>query len=156
MNTIPSPDSFMTLSQAREAYVNLMAAHQQATSETEAVRGDLSAASEMLDEANQTISNLRGQIDAAAKEKETIAGELTQSKVRIEEITTQLEKLKSEAKSAEARAAEICASVGVDPVATAPESDAKVEDIREQFHSIKDPGKRTAFFRKHREDLIAQ
>jgi chromosome segregation ATPase len=145
-----------TLAQAREAYANLLSAHQSSADELDAVRGDLTAASEMLEDANQKITALTNDLNAAHEKEKQLDHDLAQAKEKQAEADARIAQLESEAKEAESKAAEICASVGVDPVQVTPAGDAKQADLLEQFNAITDPAKKTAFFRKHRDALIGK
>jgi chromosome segregation ATPase len=149
-----SADQLNTLADAREAYANLLASHGTTVEELDAVRGDLTAASEMLDEANGRITALTNDLTASREKEQQLGNDLTQAKERQKEADTLIKQLEADAKSAEAKAAEICASVGVDPVQVTPGGDAKQANLLEQFNAITDPAKKTAFFRKHREEIL--
>ena len=149
-------DQLNTLADAREAYANLLAAHTKSLEEIDAVRGDLTAASYMLEEANGRITVLANDLNAFREKEQQLGHDLAQAKERQKEADTRLKHLEAEAKSAEAKAAEICASVGVDPVQVTPGGDPKQEDLLAQFNAITDPAKKTAFFRAHRAELIGK
>jgi chromosome segregation ATPase len=154
--SFPSADQLNTLAKAREAYANLLAAHDKSLEEIDAVRGDLTAASDMLDEANGRITALTNDLTACREMEQQLGHDLAQAKERQKEADTRIKQLEAAAKSAEAKAAEICASVGVDPVQVTPGGDAKQADLLAQFNAITDPAKKTAFFRTHRAELIGK
>lgn len=154
--SFPSADQLNTLADAREAYANLLAAHGTTVEELDAVRGDLTAASEMLDEANGRITALTEDLNQSRDSEQRLTHDLTQAKEHIKDLDVRIKQLEAEAKSAEAKAAEICASVGVDPVQVTPGGDAKQADLLAQFNAITDPAKKTAFFRAHRAELIGK
>lgn len=154
--SFPSADQLNTLADAREAYANLLAAHGTTIEELDAVRGDLTAASEMLDEANGQITSLTKDLAGAQEKEQLLANDLSQAKERQKEANASIKQLEADAKTAEAKAAEICASVGVDPVQVTPGGDAKQANLIEQFNAITDPAKKTAFFRAHRAELIGE
>jgi chromosome segregation ATPase len=149
-------DQLNTLADAREAYANLLGAHTKSLDEIEAVRGDLGAASQMLEEANGRITALTNDLNAAREMEKQLNHDLAQAKERYAEAETRIQQLEAQAKSAETKAAEICASVGVDPVQVTPGGDPKQADLLAQFNAITDPAKKTAFFRAHRADLIGK
>lgn len=152
----PTVEELNTLAQAREAYANLLSAHQGSTDELDAVRGDLTAASEMLEEANQKITALTNDLNTAREQEKQLGHDLAQAKEKQSQADARIRQLESDAKAAESKAAEICASVGVDPVQVTPAGDAKQASLLEQFNAITDPAKKTAFFRKHRDALIGR
>jgi chromosome segregation ATPase len=152
----PTVEELNTLAQAREAYATLLTAHQGSTDELDAVRGDLTAASEMLEDANQKITALTTDLNAAREKEKQLDHDLAQAKGKQKQSDTRIAQLESEAKEAESKAAEICASVGVDPVKVTPAGDAKQASLLEQFNAITDPARKTAFFRKHRDTLIGK
>lgn len=154
--SFPSVDQLNTLADAREAYANILCAYGSTVEELETVRGDMTAASEMLDEANGRITALTNDLNASLEKEQQLVNELAQAKERLKEANTRIKQLKADAKSAEAKAAEICASVGVDPFQVTPGGDAKQEDLLAQFNAISDPAKKTAFFRAHRAELIGK
>ena len=154
--SFPSADQLNTLADAREAYTTLLAAHGTTIEELDAVRGDLTAASEMLDEANGQITTLTKDLSGAQEKEQLLANDITQAKERQKEADARIQQLENDAKTAESKAAEICASVGVDPVQVTPGGDTKQANLIEQFNAITDPAKKTAFFRAHRADLIGK
>ncbi|MGC9452653.1 MAG: hypothetical protein ACP5I4_14535 [Oceanipulchritudo sp.] len=145
-----------TLAQAREAYATLLDAHQSSADELDAVRGDLTAASAMMEEANQKITALTIDLNATREKEKQLGYDLAQAKEKQSQADARIQQLETEAKTAEAKAAQICASVGVDPVQVTPAGDAKQANLLEQFNAITDPAKKTAFFRKHRDALIGK
>jgi chromosome segregation ATPase len=149
-------DQLNTLADAREAFANLLSAHGKSLGEIDAVRGDLTAASEMLEEANGRITALTNDLNASREKEQQLNHDLAQAKERQKEADARIQQLEAAAKSAEAKAAEICASVGVDPVQVTPGGDAKQADLLSQFNAITDPAKKTAFFRAHRAELIGK
>lgn len=149
-------DDLNTLAQAREAYATLLAAHQSSADELDAVRGDLTAASAMMEEANQKIIALTNDLNATREKEKQLGHDLAQAKEKQSKADARIQQLETEAKTAEAKAAQICASVGVDPVQVTPAGDAKQANLLEQFNAITDPAKKTAFFRKHRDALIGK
>lgn len=76
----------------------------------------------------------------------------------ISTLTSKIEKLEGEAKTADQKAAKICASVGVPPVAVSSSAEANAQsgqDILAQYRAIKDPAQSLAFYRKNEAQLIA-
>lgn len=149
----PSIDQLNTLAEAREAYSNLLDAHASSVDELDAVKGDLKAANEVLEEANQKIRSLTEDLNGVRDSEKQLEHDLAQAKEKQSQADTRIRELESEAKSAEAKAAEICASVGVDPVQVTPGAEEKQADLRAQFEAITDPARKTAFFRANRDAL---
>jgi wobble nucleotide-excising tRNase len=168
--TFAKSEDLDTLAQAREAYDSLLSVHQatvidrakemaaleKANQELDALRGDLKAANEMLDEANTSIGSLTGQVKESREKEQTLGNELKGSKDAISTLEQKVSKLEAEAKSAEAKAAEICASVGVEPAQVTPGGEEKQQSLVEQLREIKNPAEQMAFFRKHREEIIRE
>ena len=164
----PKAEELNTLAQAREAFTSLLSVHEatvierareavsleKASQELEALRDDLKAANEMLDEANTSIGSLTGQLKQAQEKEQALAAELKTSKQAISTLEQKVSRLESEAKSAEAKAAEICASVGVEPVQVTPGGEPQQQSLMEQLKNIKNPGEQMAFFREHRAEFI--
>lgn len=156
MNDFPAPDTFSTLAIARDAYAKLLAAYFERTGAIEQLEGDLKAANELIDENGASLTKSQNDLKARSDKLEQSQRDLTTAKQTIKSLEEKVEALESEAQSAEAKAAEICASVGVDPVQIKPEGESEPQDLMEQFQAIKDPGQRTAFFRKHKDQLISR
>ena len=173
--SFPTIDELTTLTQAREAFSALLAAHETALSdkdtvtaalrnvqdEAEALRDDLGAANEMLDEASKekqtltgSIEDLNKQLAQAGTDLEAKVIELSEALERAGQLESRVAQLQSEAKAAEAKAAEICASVGVEPVAVTPSAETAPVSLLEQMRAIDNPAAQMAFFRKHREAIL--
>lgn len=150
----PSTDQLNTLAEAREAYSNLLEVHASSVDELDAVKGDLKAANEVLEEANQKIRSLTEDLASVRESEKQLEHDLAQAKEKDAHAQSRIQELESEAKSAEVKAAEICASVGVDPVQVTPGADEKQADLRAQFEAITDPARKTAFFRANRDALM--
>lgn len=156
MNNFPAPDSLTTLAIARETYGKLLAAFHGKDGQTAQLEADLKAANELVDETAGTLSKAQDNFKAKTAELEQAQRDLGASKQAIETLEAKVEKLEGEAKSAEAKAAEICASVGVDPLTIKPDSESKNRDIHAEFEAITDPARQMAFFRKHKEQLLSR
>lgn len=157
-----------TLADARDAYANLLSVHEAtlaerandtaaiglAREEVKALREDLTAANEMLDEANTNISSLTDQLNQARESEQTLSQNLNQAEEQVKGLETRIKHLEADAKSAEAKAAQICASVGVEPVQVTPGGEPKQQSLVEQMRSIKDPAQQMAFFRKNKEAIL--
>ncbi len=180
--TFPSVEELQSLAQAREAFAELLATHKTVTSErdqaledlqsakdeADSIKGDLGAANEMLEEANRTITSLnadlqqagereeslRNELQKAKEEADNLIGEMQKAKEEARSLTERIGQLESEAKSVEAKAAEICASVGVDPARITPAGEDKQVSLLEQMREIENPAEQMAFFRKHREAIL--
>ena len=166
----PKAEELNTLAQAREAFTSLLSIHEatvierakeaesleKANQELDAMSDDLKAANEMLDEANTSIGSLTGQLKQAQEKELALAAELKPSEQAIGTLEQKVSRLESEAKSAEAKAAEICASVGVEPAMVTPGGEVRQQSLIEQMREIKNPGQQMAFFRKHREEIIRE
>lgn len=155
MNNFPAPDSLTTLAIARETYGKLLAAFHEKDGKTKQLEADLKAANELVDETADTLSKAQDSFKTKATELEQAQHDLGASKQAIESLEAKVQELEKEAKSAEAKAAEICASVGVDPLTIQPDSEGKHRDIHAEVEAITNPAKQMTFFRKHKERLIA-
>lgn len=157
----PKADDLKTLSEAREAFLNQIAAHKHTLDELDAVKGDLQAANEMLEEAAQEKAKLAAELEqsgellatthAAMQEKEA---DLARAASESADLRARIGQLEAEAKSAEAKAAQICASVGVDPVKVSPRVEAEKPSLLAQMRSIENPAEQMAFFRKNKEAIL--
>ena len=156
MNDFPAPESLNTLAVAREAYGKLLAAFHENDGATTQLNADLKAANELIDENADTLSKLQEDFKSKTTELEQSQRDLGTAKQTITTLEDKVEKLESEAKSAEAKAAEICASVGVDPLTITPDVEGKHRDIHAEFEAISDPAQQMAFFRKHKEQLLSR
>lgn len=172
MDTFAQPESLATLAAAREAYTKLLATLNEHSQRETALKADLQAAQEMLDEnANRTaamaddIKSAQEKLFQADKDLKAShergqqsANDLQTARQTIQSLEAQVETLQKQIKSSEVKAAEICASVGVDPLRISP--DAKngetQEDLMTQFRAITDPAQRTAFYRKHKNELLSR
>lgn len=156
-------ESLSTLAGAREAYTELLAAYHELGGSNQQLKADFKAASELNDEHAAVVAQKDSEYQKITSELDQVRQELDASQKRVKELegegATQKEtisRLKEEAKGAEAKAAEICASVGVDPLQIKPESEDKSQDLMEQFRAIKDPGQRMAFYREHKDQLLSR
>lgn len=156
MKDFPAPESLSTLALARETYGKLLAAYHERDGDRQKLEGDLQAANELIDENGASLTKSQNDLKVRSDKLEQSQRDLTTTKQTIKSLEEKIEALESEAQSAEAKAAEICASVGVDPVQIKPEGESEPQDLMEQFQAIKDPGQRTAFFRKHKDQLISR
>ena len=170
-------DQLNTLADAREAYTMLLSIHEatvterakiaasleKAEAQTEALRADLVAANEMLDEAavekeslSNSVDDVNTKLALAQSSLEEKSSELAQAVEKTTQLQARIGQLESEAKSAEAKAAQICASVGVEPAQVTPGGEAKQQSLVEQLREIKNPAEQMVFFRKHREEIIKE
>ena len=184
MTTNINPNDLKTLAEARDACAALLQSLQEKERQVEALQTDQSAAKSnagrlesSLKTKDQEIEALRDdlksagdrlekaqkeavKLSASLKDKDAAIESLQADKSALEksqkELQAQIDKLKSEAKTAEAKAAQICASVGVEPVKAAPKAEAGAASLLEQFKAIKNPAEQTAFWRKHKNELIKQ
>jgi chromosome segregation ATPase len=172
-------EELTTLAQAREAFTELLAAHegaiaahaaklaeqadaqsvqeavhQTALAEAQALREDLATANGLLDEAARDKVALTAKIAEAEAEKELLSSELAGSLEKIKDLDARTRQLEAQAKSAEAKAAEICASVGVEPAQVTPGGEPRQTSLLEQMRSIGNPAEQMAFFRKHKESIL--
>lgn len=96
--------------------------------------------------------------NTARQEESTVVGqlqgELKQLRHENQQQLARIDALVAEAKSAEARAAEICASVGVEPLPITPKGDRDPADLAEQLKAQKTPAEQTAFWRKHKDRIL--
>jgi chromosome segregation ATPase len=83
-----------------------------------------------------------------------LQGELKTLRQQHTDATAKIAKLEAEAKTAEAKAAEICASVGVEPLPVTPQGDRDASDLAEQLKAQKSPAEQTAFWRKHKDRIL--
>ncbi|MEX0331474.1 MAG: hypothetical protein AB3N64_08645 [Puniceicoccaceae bacterium] len=164
----PKAEELNTLAQARDAFASLLSEHEasrdnlsqasealdKANAELDAVRDDLKAANEMLDEANTNIGSLTGKLKESQDKEQTLSNELKVAKELNQSVEQKVSKLEADAKSAEAKAAEICASVGVEPAQVTPGGEPKQQSLIEQLKEIKNPAEQMTFFRKHRDEII--
>jgi len=163
MNDFPAPESLATLAAAREAYGKLLAAFHEKDGQSQQLEADLKAASALIDENAQTVSKLQEGLKAKDEALEQATHERATAQQTIQTLEGQAKALEAKiaaleagAKSAEEEAASICASVGVDPLQIKPDTQPGQPDLMEQFQAIKDPGQRTAFFRKHKDKLLSR
>jgi seryl-tRNA synthetase len=166
--SFPTAEELLTLADARAAYISLRAAHdtvladlytkegerQNALAEAEALRADITAASDILEEAAREKQTLNAKVADAEAVTAQKAGELARALEKVSDLQTRIGQLEAEAKSAEAKAAQICASVGVEPAQVSPGGEPKQQSLLEQMRSIQNPAEQMAFFRKHREAII--
>lgn len=168
-------DQLNTLAEAREAFASLLATHEavisekdgiaasfeKARAESEALREDLVAANEMLDEVarekmalSTSVEELTAQVAQAQASLDGKSGELAQALEQVAQLKGRVGQLETEAKTAEAKAAQICASVGVEPALVTPGGEPKQQSLLEQMRSITNPAQQMAFFRKHRDAIL--
>jgi chromosome segregation ATPase len=166
--SFPTAEELLTLADARTAYSSLRTAHdtvladlytkegerQNALAESEALRADIAAASEILEEAAKEKQAHNAKLADAEAVTAQKAGELARALEKVSKLQTCIGQLEAEAKSAEAKAAQICASVGVEPAQVSPGGEPMQQSLLEQMRSIQNPAEQMAFFRKHREAII--
>ena len=163
MNDFPEPETLGTLALARETYGKLLAAFHEKDGQTSQLEADLDAANELVDESATAFAQAQTDLKAKAAEADQAKRDLATAKQTIQSLETQVgslettvNELKASAKSAEEEAAEICASVGVDPLQIKPDDTPEQPDLMAQYRAIEDPGQRTAFFRKHKDQLLSR
>lgn len=83
-----------------------------------------------------------------------LQGELKTLRQENQQQLARVAQLEAEAKSAEARAATICASVGVEPLPVTPQGDRDASDLTEQLKAQPTPAAQTAFWRKHKDRIL--
>lgn len=156
MKTFPAPDTLGTLALARETYGKLLSAFNEQEGQISQLQADLQAANELVDESATTLTQTQTDLKAKSAALEQATHDLGSAKENIRTLEAKVAKLESEAKSAESKAAEICASVGVEPVAMQPEGESRQRDLMAEFRAINDPAKQMAFFRKHKNELLSR
>ncbi len=130
---------------------------------------------EKLSAAEARLVALEQQLQAAATEKETLSqrlaeaealhgeessvvsqlqAELKQTRQQNTDLSAKVAQLEQAQQSAEARAAEICASVGVEPLPVTPRGDQQPQDLVEELKAQKTPAAQTAFWRKNKHAII--
>lgn len=128
----------------------------------------LTAAEARIAELESQLQNERASITAlnqrvteaeTARNEESALNAQLQSELKSlrqqhQDATAKITKLEADAKSAEAKAAEICASVGVTPLPVTPQGDRNSEDLAEQLKAQKSPAEQTAFWRKHKDRIL--
>jgi chromosome segregation ATPase len=86
-----------------------------------------------------------------------LQGELKTLRQQHTDAAAKIAKLEANAKTAEAKAAEICASVGVEPLPVTSQGDrdsASSTDLTEQLRAQKSPAEQTAFWRKNKSRIL--
>lgn len=177
--TFPTSEELMTLTQARDAFTELRAAHealiaaeaaklaehtealaaqeavhQKTVAEAKALHEDLAAANALLDEAARNKAKLTAKLAELEAQKQLLSAEVAGCLEKIKALEARTRQMEAEATSAETRAAEICASVGVEPVQITPQGEPTQQSLLEQMRAIKNPAAQMAFFRKHREAIL--
>lgn len=111
---------------------------------------ELGAAQALIDDAGAAQAAAEQQAaEAGAKLTETET-KLSAETQRADNAEAEVTRLKAEAKTAEVRAAEICAAAGVDPLETTPGAEGGNEGgLMEQYNAIKDPKAKGEFLLKH-------
>jgi len=109
-------------------------------------------------EVSEATKKLESGLKAATDEIQTLKDANAELKLKVDSrdqaIETQkqeIEKLKSEAKTVEQKAAEIAAGAGQPPIAGDSQSNEELDDIRQQIRTEKDPLKKAELARKARE-----
>lgn len=144
METDPTEtERFASLAEARAAYCELENESQS-----------------LLDEAGAKLSAMETDLNLANEranraEAETALHQATLASLQVTnaEQAAKIAELEANTRTAEAEAARIAASVGVEPVSVAAQSSGGT--ITEQYRSIKDPVERARFFQAHKQELIA-
>jgi chromosome segregation ATPase len=141
------PQEFSSLSDAQAAF--------------DALEADAAASNDLLAEAQASTESLTAALSAAQAELETanaanadLAAKLTAAETAATEAEAAAEKLKAESRSAEAIAASICASLNIDPQATAPDG-GQSKNAWETYQAITHPAEKTAYWRANQEAIVA-
>lgn len=116
-----------------------------------------------LEAERATVTALREKLTqsetAHAEESAVVAqlqDELRQERQAHQDAQTTVTRLQTEAKNAEVKAAEICASVGVQPQPVTAQGDRDTTDLTEQLKAQKTPAEQTSFWRKHKEKILGR
>jgi len=139
---------FKSLAEAR-AFVQSLASTHAETLEA------LEAKQKLVAERDEQIASLTTDLDSERAALKQTQSDLATARQSAQSLQSKVDALEKAQKSAESKAAEMCASVGVTPVAASPKSEDKGRDLMEQFKAIQSPAAQTAFYRKHREELNA-
>lgn len=116
-----------------------------------------------LETERSTVTALRDQLaqseTAHAEESAVVAqlqDELRQERQAHQDAQATVTRLEAEAKTAETKAAEICASVGVQPQPVTAQGERDTVDLTEQLRAQKTPAEQTSFWRKHKEKILGR
>lgn len=146
---------FATLDAAIQAYEELNA-------KFEALTADHDAAQALAEEAEtakvEAEAKLATSAQALAEAKEKLQSETARAdglQAHVDTLQADVDNLKDEAKSAETRAAEICAAAGIDPIETEAGNTGD-GTLMEQYNAIKDPVEKGEFLKKHQAALYKE
>ena len=108
--------------------------------------------------ANTELQTRLKDAETARNDESTLVGQL-QTEVRQlrqqnQDAAALIQRLTAEARTAEAKAAEICASVGVEPLPITPHGDRATGDLVEQLKAQKSPAAQTTFWRQHKDRIL--
>jgi chromosome segregation ATPase len=123
-------------------------------SELEAQQADNQTANTQLQEQVAILQEQLAQKETATVQLQT---DLDQIQSSFAAAQLEVEQLKAEAKTVETKAAEICASVGVEPQPVTPKGDADQitqEDLLDQLKAQKTPEEQTSFWRKNKDRIL--
>ncbi len=114
------------------------------------------AHAEALTDREMLIKSVRAELEDERASHTQTRQELQTTRQTVQSLNQKIAELEKTKQSAEAKAAQICASVGVPPVKISPKGEATVKgDLLAEFKAIQDPAKQMAFYRKNREQLNA-
>jgi chromosome segregation ATPase len=126
-----------------------------------ATEARLTELTQLLDAERTSTKDLQQRLqdaDTARDDEALINGqlqdELKQVRQQKQDLTTRLTKLEAESKIAEAKAAEICASVGVTPLPITANGQRNNDDLLEQLKAQKSPAEQTTFWRKNKDKIL--
>lgn len=120
------------------------------------LNGDLTAAQSLFTDADTARAAAESRAITAETSLTEVSGKLTTETARADGLQKNVDTLTASAKSAEQRAAEICAAAGVKPIETAPGSEAGEGSLTEQYNAIKDPVAKGEFLLKYKAALYTE
>ena len=107
-----------------------------------------------INDLNQRVTEAENTRNEESALNGQLQGELKTLRQQHTGATAKIAQLEAEAKTAEAKAAEICASVGVEPLPVTPQGDVTEPDLADQLKAQKSPAEQTAFWRKHKDRIL--
>lgn len=135
------------LQEAQEAVKNLTADLTQANEANKTAAADIKARDEQIVALTAQLADEKA---ASAKAAEALKGATDE----LAKATARIAELEANAKTAEQKAGEILANVGVPPVENAATPPAPTAaELLEQYKAISDPKAKNAFYDKHRDIL---
>jgi ABC-type transporter Mla subunit MlaD len=116
----------------------------------------------LAEDAAQLLATAQTDLAAAVARAESAETNATDLKTKLNvatgtvtTLTAEVGTLKAEAKTAEQRAAAICAAAGVDPVELE-QNGTEAGTLTEQYNAIKDPAAKDAFLTKHKAAIFKE